>query len=161
MIKKLCILYAFLIVPLFFYNFLRAQKLNQWITRNKELVLIQSKIKSFCSLEEQNKKTISDYLDVDQNYLFKTLEQLPLSNQKIQLVETFGEKNQFYFDKQETLAQAVDVDLTDIRSILECVEGNAYDHKPQLFFSEFSLKKNNHPDNIIYSLNFKIIKRDY
>ena len=161
MLKRLTFIYLALALPLVAINIIQGFKVKKCKNKQGELLLIEKKIESFAALKKQNEEVRSQYKGFNPEYLYDHLEQMPLANKRIQLIESSTSKTPFYIEKVETLANAVEVDLTEIQSILECIEGNKLEKKPHLTFSEFSIKKNNHPENITYNLNFKLTKREY
>ncbi|MCH9632182.1 MAG: hypothetical protein S4CHLAM6_05120 [Chlamydiae bacterium] len=161
MTKKLIFIYLALIFPLVAINAIQGFKLKKHENKQAQLLLLEKKIDAFTALQKQNESVRELYKGFNPEYLYTHLEQLPLANKKIQLIELTTSKTPFYIEKVESLASSVEVDLTEIQTVLECVEGNKIDKKPHLNFSEFSIKKNNHPENITYSLNFKLTKREY
>lgn len=161
MIKKLVFIYLALLSPLLCFNMIKVRQLQSLKKENRDLQLLSLKVKTFTKVEKKNQKTLKKYSSINPEYLFTHLEQLPLTQNKIQLIESPPQATAFYTERGESLAQPVEVDLAEIKTVLERIEGLSFDQKPHLFFTDFSLKKNSDPDNMTYLLNFKMKKREY
>ncbi len=159
--KRLLCIYLILILPIAVLNFTKILKIKKLKKKQTELLFLESRIDSFASIEKANQKVRKKFKSFNPEYLYTFLEQLPLTNNAIQMIETSSEKTPFYIEKKESLANSVEADLSEIKTILERVEGDETPQKPHLTFTEFSLKKNKHPENITYHLNFKLTKREY
>lgn len=154
-------IYLLFFLPLATLGTTKLIKINQLKRKQKELLHLESQIKTYAAIERSNKALREKFKDFNSEYLYTNLEPLPLMGSVLQIIETSCEKKPFYIEKRESLANPIAVDLTEIKTILERVEGDNIAHKPHLIFSEFSLKKNKNPENITYHLDFKLTKREY
>ena len=164
MFKKLIVIHLILFSPLLFYNTLKWKKLNSLKKSQSTLKNLSAQVCTFSQIECSNSRTKEKHSGGAAQYLYDELESYNLSSgqQKIQLIESPLSENSFYIEKEESLARSVQVDLKELRTILQKVEGDtSKETKPHLLFQEFSIKKNKKQENGLYDFNFKLIKREY
>lgn len=159
---RLFLIYFLIFSPLVTFNVYKFQILKKGQKTFTNLLLLQNQINEVSSTENYFQSMKLKYQKCDLNYLYSQVEKLPLSknDQKLQLIETPLNANSFYRDKEEALAQTIQVDLKDIVNLLNKIEGDET-KKPHLIFTDFILQKKRDPDNIVYDLNFKLTKREY
>lgn len=166
MIKKLILLHLALITPLILYNLFCWNKFEKFKENHNSLVQFQNQIRYLKYIQNKNMQAVALYSQSDPQYLYSQIETFPLSydQKKIQFLESNLTENSFYSEKGQTMTQSVQVDLKDLKLLLEKIEGKISSYSfspPHLIVQEFSLKKNKNQENILYDLNFKLIKKDY
>ncbi len=166
MIKKLILIHLVLITPLILYNLFCWNKFEKYKDNYNSLVQIQNQIRYLKYVQNKNTQAVACYSQSDPQYLYNQIETFPLSygQKRIQFIESNLAENGFYSEKGQTLTQSVQVDLKDLKLLLEKIEGKMGSNifsPPHLIVQEFSLKKNMNQENVIYDLNFKLIKKDY
>lgn len=165
MLKKMIVIHTLLIAPLFFYNIINWERLKTLQKRQEDLQSLTTQAQIIHQREKSNERVQNQYRHASEQYLYSEVESLSLLNstQKIQFIESPISENSFYVEKDEGLAHSIQVDLKDLKSILKKIETppTEFSTKPHLIFSDFSLKKNSDEENILYDLNFKLIKREY
>lgn len=164
MIKRLLIIHTILLCPLLFYNAIKWCEFNSLRKECLALALLQNQATSLSQIITSNLKTKEDYISGNTQYLYDEIESQHFSNntQKIQLIESTLSENSFFVEKEEALAQPILIDLKDLRSILDKVEGTTLNkNKPHIFFQEFFIKKIKNAEDALYELKFKMIKREY
>lgn len=89
-------------------------------------------------------------------------------NNKLVFAEGVVQTNPSFTETPETLVKPVEVDLNDLQNILAKIEGidmGPYQpgpNPPQLLITEFKLeKKTAGEDNEVFSLNLKLLKREF
>lgn len=98
----------------------------------------------------------------------KRLEHLVGKGNKIAFTEGVVQSYPYFKETTETLIHPVEIDSTDLMHILAIIEGHQvgpYEPmpgRPQLLILDFKLdKKNSTPNNQVFLLNLKLLKREF
>ncbi len=104
----------------------------------------------------------------DNEIVRKRLEFLTGSQNHLSFTETAVQSTPQFQEMTEVQAHPIEVNQADIRKILSLIEGVEFGsakpipEKPQLYFLEFKLDKKSGADkNEVYTLNMKLLKREF
>lgn len=113
------------------------------------------------------KKVLNQHHLVENEAAKKRLEQLQSQN-KISFTEGVVQTYPYFHETTETLNRPIEVNLTDLKTILSRIENVEIDNQipgpnpPQLIISDFKIdKKKTGDNNEVFQLNMKLIKREY
>lgn len=117
---------------------------------------------------EALQKIVKDKNFTDDEQIKKRLELISGPGNTLRFTEGVVQKYPQFQETTETLIHPVEVNLPDIQKILTHIEGiplgefKPAPHRPQLLILDFKLDKKQLPDkNEVYSLNLKLLKREY
>lgn len=138
--------------------------------QNKDPMYLNKEVESIALLtneREQIQKVATCGFNPDEENLRRRLTFLTGGENALSFTQHPEKRYASFHETLFTLARPVDVDTSDIRKILSKIEGveigdeKVNNLRPQLIITEFRIEKKPSPLNEVFSLNLKLIKREY